>query len=377
MRRLHGTVLVMLMGGVWGCLAWQPAGPRRGSFSSAEVCGRCHRDILAAWKTSLHAQAADDTVFQDCLMDARKQFGEAVETRCLGCHAPTVAYSGDREMVTKVSWEGVTCDFCHSISQVELANRERPYRLQIGSTKFGPLQNALSRGHGVSFSRLHTDPVICAGCHDSRNEHGLMVLSTYSEWQESSFATERGSCLNCHMSPVKARVVDPKVLRLKDAPVNLHQMPGGHSVDQLNKALLARVVAHREGNGLAVQVFLRNRGAGHMIPTGSPLRKLVLTVAVDTGVGARLTAEREYRRVIVDAHGAELTDEAGVWLKGARAAADNRLKPHEERVETFAFAVPPGRQARIQAHLSYRYSPMESPETQRVSFLTVPAIVTR
>ncbi len=33
-------------------------------MTSAEECGRCHRDIYRYWKASLHAQSADDPRFQ-------------------------------------------------------------------------------------------------------------------------------------------------------------------------------------------------------------------------------------------------------------------------------------------------------------------------
>ena len=41
--------------------------PARGGgklLTSAEECGRCHRDIYRYWKASLHAQSADDPRFQ-------------------------------------------------------------------------------------------------------------------------------------------------------------------------------------------------------------------------------------------------------------------------------------------------------------------------
>jgi len=351
------------------------AGPTQGAFASAEVCGRCHRDILSAWKSSVHARSMEDSFFQDCLQEAKSRFGEAVSAGCLACHAPTVAFSGDIALQYKVSWEGVTCDFCHSISQVDLQNVRRPYRLQIGAAKFGPLKNASSPGHAVSFSKVHTDPVVCAGCHDARNENGLMVLASYSEWLDSSFGSDRASCLDCHMRPVKGRVADPKALRLKDAAVNLHQMPGGHAVDQLNKALSARVIPRRDGDQLHVQVFIRNRGAGHMVPTGSPLRKLALSLEVHTGDGQRLIAERVYQRVIVDGKGGALADEPDAWIRGARVASDNRLKPNEERVEDFAFPVQRAQRARVQARFWYHYSPLAGLEGGKVEFLVLPAIV--
>ena len=354
--------------------AWQAWALPGGTLISAEVCGRCHRDILDAWKASIHAKSLEDTVFQDCLEQAQRQFGNAVQSRCLACHAPTVAFTGDTTLENKVSWEGVTCDFCHSISQVDLRNLERPYRLQVGSAKFGPLKDAFAHGHPVAFSNIHTDAIVCAGCHDARNAGGLMVLSSYSEWQGSSFAADRATCLSCHMTPVKGRVVDPKVLRLKDARVNLHQMPGGHSVDQLNKALWARIAAQKSGAQLEVKVIVRNRGAGHMVPTGSPLRRLVLSVEVYTSLGRRLTAERIYQRVIADEKGALLSDEPSVWIRGARVASDNRLKPNEERTEIFRFDLSGAQATRAQAHFSYLYSPMAA-QAGRVPFLTLSAVI--
>ncbi len=351
------------------------AAPQLSPLASAEVCGRCHRDILAAWKTSIHAKAMEDVVFQDCLEEARRQFGEQVQTRCYACHAPTVAFTGDTALHNKVSWEGVTCDFCHSISQVDLRNPSHPFRLQPGAAKFGPLKDAYSQGHAVSFSKVHTDPALCAGCHESRNSTGLTVLASYSEWLESSYASDRASCLRCHMAQVKARVVDPKVQRVKDVPVNLHLMPGGHSVEQLNKALVARVVAQRSGDRLEVKVLIHNRGAGHMMPTGSPLRKLILSMNVYTADGRHLTAERSYQRRIADAEGRLLSNEPEIWIRGAKVLDDNRLRPNEERAENFTFDVPRGQQARIQARFSYHYSPMDTKENGNVWFLTLPAIV--
>lgn len=316
----------------------------------------------------------EDPIFQDCLEEAKAQFGDQVQARCLSCHAPTVAFSGDAALQTKVSWEGVTCDFCHSISHVDLRSPENPYRLQIGAAKFGPLKDAFSRAHAVSFSKVHTDPVVCGGCHESRNSSGLLVLSTYSEWQESPYGSDRASCLNCHMSPVKGRLVDPRVQGSPQSPINLHQMPGGHSLDQLNKALAGRVVTQREGDKLHVKVFVRNRGAGHFVPSGSPLRKLTIAVDVYPQTGPRLREERSYQRSVADEKGTLLADEPSVWIRGARVVSDNRLRPNEERTEVFVFDLPRTQMARVQARFSYHYSPLESQDTGKQVFLILPAI---
>ena len=130
----------------------------------------------------------------------------------------------------------------------------------------------------------------------------------------------------------------------------------------------------KDGDKLQVKVSLRNRGAGHMVPSGSPLRKLTVSVDVYPQAGPRLTEERSYQRSIADEKGNLLADEPSVWMRGARVVSDNRLRPHEERTETFVFDVPRADRARVQARFSYHYSPLESQDTGKLLFLVLPAI---
>ena len=135
-------------------------------ISSAEVCGRCHRDILQAWKASIHATALEDLLFQDAMERAVEDFGPKVRAGCLGCHAPTVQYSGDVRLLNKVSWEGVTCDFCHSLKSVTLTSGTPRLMVEFDGVKTGPLKDAASQAHGVAFSAVHTSSLVCAGCHE-------------------------------------------------------------------------------------------------------------------------------------------------------------------------------------------------------------------
>ena len=43
--------------------------------ASAELCGRCHRGIHEAWKTSSHAQAMESRLFQEALADCFQRRG--------------------------------------------------------------------------------------------------------------------------------------------------------------------------------------------------------------------------------------------------------------------------------------------------------------
>ncbi len=62
----------------------------------------------------------DSRLFQDVLHYTEADLGSAARQTCLGCHSPLAAMTGDSALRTKVSWEGVTCDVCHSIREVSL-----------------------------------------------------------------------------------------------------------------------------------------------------------------------------------------------------------------------------------------------------------------
>ena len=137
-------------------------------------------------------------------------------------------------------------------------------------------------------------------------------------------------------------VVDPKIRKSALAKVNLHQMPGSHSIAQLNKTVKLRLSSTRENNQLKVSVEVSNVAAGHYVPTGSPLRQLVLEVQADPFNGAHFREERRYQRTVADRQGAVLVREHAAFFDGAKVLSDTRLAPDETRTELFAFPVPPG-----------------------------------
>ncbi len=345
-------------------------------ISSAEFCGRCHRAIHEAWKTSSHARAMDSPLFQDAMEAAAGEFGAAARNTCLSCHSPLAQQLGDTTLQRKVSWEGVTCDYCHSIREVTLGAGNPKARLEFNLIKSGPLKDAASGAHGTVYSEVHTNATVCAPCHEYRNAQGFPVLTTYSEWQKSRYWKEGRQCQSCHMSAVAGEVVDPKFQRVSTSKINLHQMPGSHSIDQLNSTIKASIQTTREGGQIKVKVTVANTAAGHFVPTGSPLRQLVLEVRADAYNGKHLRQERAYRRVVADVQGKEIEREHLAFLKAAKVLTDTRLAPDEKRVEQFTFDVPQGVAAQVKAALIYYYSPMASTESQkRVTFLTMSRLV--
>ncbi len=351
--------------------ALRGAAPDVSPISSAENCGRCHRAIHAAWKSSSHATAMESRLFQDALEMAESDFGAGARKTCLGCHAPMAVSSGDLGLMRKVSWEGVTCDYCHSIRAVTLTGPNPRANVLFSSVKTGPFPDSVSNGHETQFSALHTSSAVCAPCHEYRNAAGFPVLTTFSEWQGSRYAKEGKQCQSCHMARVAGDVVDPHVSRSAHVKINLHQMPGSHSLDQLTSAVRAQLNAVRDGGNLRVSVELTNRTAGHSFPTGSPLRQLVLEVRADSGAGQHFREERIYARQVADQAGKPVTREHVAFLKAAKLLSDTRLAAGESRTESFTFAIPPGTFTNVKATLLYTYSPMAGKESQRIPFLTL------
>jgi len=217
---------------------------------------------------------------------------------------------------------------------------------------------------------------VCAPCHEYRNSLGFPVLTTYSEWRDSGFGKAGIACQSCHMPQVKGDVVDPHVKRSKTATVNLHHMPGSHSLQQLTSAIRASLSAVREDGQIKVTVTVSNESAGHHLPTGSPIRRIVLEMKADSYRGHHHRAEKVYQRRVADQQGNVMQREHFAFMKAASVVSDTRLAPGEKRVETFLFPIPRDAPTKLEATFRYYFSPMARTETQqRVTFLTLSRLI--
>ena len=318
----------------------------------------------------------ESRLFQDALKSAESDFGAPARKVCLSCHSPIAVQTGDLGLVRKVSWEGVTCDYCHSIRDVTWNGANPKATVEFSLVKSGPWKGVESSAHATAFSAVHTSSLACVSCHEYRNAQGFPVLTTYTEWNESSYGQEKGGCQSCHMARVQGDVVDPRVKRAAEPMINLHQIPGSHSLEQLNKAVRAQISANHEGGTLKVFVEVQNRGAGHSVPTGSPLRQLILELRADSFDGRHYRQERTYRRAVADASGKPVDREDLAFVKGARVLSDTRLTANETRREAFTFQVPPGTQTQLEANFYYYYSPTATTEAQqKLKFLSLRRLV--
>ena len=352
------------------------AAPPLDTPASAEACGRCHRAIHEAWKSAAHAVAVESRLFQDALELTETDYGTDSRKVCLECHSPIAVRTADFRLRSKVSWEGVTCDYCHSVREVTFDGPNPKARVEFTQVKSGPLRDVTSVGHQTVYSAVHTTAAICAPCHDYRNALGFPVLTTYSEWKASRFLKEGKACQSCHMYRVEGEVVDPRIQQVSLAKINLHLMPGSHSIQQLASTVKAQLATERRGDSLRVFVDVANATAGHFVPTGSPLRQIVLEVRADAYNGQHFREQRVYRRTVADQQGKEIDREPTAFLRGASVLSDTRLAPGEKRRESFAFAIPPGTSAQVSATFWYYYSPLARTEAQkRVTFLALQQLV--
>jgi len=310
----------------------------------------------------------EGAVFLTALQNAAENEGAEVARACLGCHAPLAETIRDTELTSKLAWEGVGCDVCHSVAAVDASGPNPRMVFDLGGPKRGPIRDAESSAHGVEYSDLHESSLICLGCHEYTNPQGDAILSTYSEWKASTAAAAGKNCQDCHMARTEANVVDPSVKRVTGVPVNLHEMPGGHSLGLLTGALRATVGFERRGDDLAVSVKIGNKGAGHAVPTGMPGRRLILAVTVRTK-SATFEEKRVYTKLFADAAGDTITRDGGCFAPGARLLADTRLQSGEQRTESFAFRVPASESASISMKVHYEHSPTGRPEDR--TWLTV------
>jgi len=335
-----------------------PARPPASPFSSAKTCGACHDTIHKAWAESAHARSATSPAYLEALQRVVEPAADkkAARAACIWCHAPTTIATGDVDLQQPISKEGITCDFCHTVADIE-PDKVPPFDSKPGPLKRGPFgYSGKVAGHPTVFSPLHRGPALCAPCHEFKNAQGVLVLSNYSEWRDGPYPQRGVTCQDCHMALVPGTVARGTASTKPAARlVNLHRLVGGSAVSQLARGLELKFESvTSEGGSAEVVVVVTNAAAGHSIPGGLATKSLVLTVGAETADGKLdYKQERVYRRELKDDKGVVLETVADQFLRAASVGSDSRIGPKDSRREHFTIPVPSGARA-IVARLVYR-----------------------
>jgi hypothetical protein len=252
---------------------------------------------------------------------------QATETGgCADCHAPGIdGKIGGRGLheATGVAYEhGVHCDVCHRVEAVVedaepgvrgwlklLRPAEKSTSTALGKWKpltFGPSNDTANVRMGMSPRGHFHEARLCAGCHQQEEAPRapgssldpvrwptgkLPIQSTFAEWKAGPM-NPASPCQECHMPP------DPMVSNgadLQEFPIStgiaggwprppgavrMHAWFGprwpGSRMLQLAAAIFMESAV--EADEVVVTARVKNVGAGHAIPTGEPMRSLVLLV---------------------------------------------------------------------------------------------------
>ena len=230
----------------------------------------------------------------------------ATDGNCAACHTPAAAvndpYGVDPTALSGVAAEGIPCDLCHKIWDVRLSQSTNlptsnlpgvlsfEFRRPPEGRQFfaGPLDD-VAPGEDTCVP-LYRQSRYCAPCH-----FGVfwdtVIYNSFGEWLDSPYSDpEIGqTCQDCHMLPGGAdHFARPEKGGLRRDPATIagHDMTVGP--DLLRQAVTLDVQAERRGEEVIVTVTLTNSGAGHHLPTDSPLRHLILTVEAADGQGRAL-----------------------------------------------------------------------------------------
>lgn len=323
-------------------------------FESSQVCKQCHEDIYRNWRKSLHSLSYSNPIFLTAYRKAYTETKGEARKYCLNCHAPTVRVTGDYDLKLEITKEGVTCDFCHTVSEINLNNHENPFVSSPGDVKRSVLKNAKSEHHKTKFSEDFASSKLCAGCHDFVNRHGVHVGGTYSEWKKTSFAKEGQQCQSCHMQQIPGKTA------VEGGRNMIHDHSLSHNLSSMLEAVIVNITkVQRTANRFGVELEITNKRAGHSIPTGTPERYLALIVQSRDASGHVLeTLKKEYRKTVVDANGAEIYSDGDVFLYGVKITGDNRLKSKETRREKFIFSKRVAKIKSVSAEVYFFYNPV-------------------
>ena len=342
----------------------------RGSAQAYNTAGEC-TNAGGRWERGqLPGQTSEDfqCYFDDSVLSALNsncetppcgsnltQFGA-----CADCHAPGINGTlGGRDLrdATEIAYEyGVHCDVCHRTEDIDLSAEPG----NAGRLKFLRPSEEASRALGgggflpITFGPSHDSPnprmgsvqrdhfrkaEICAGCHEQEQavlvpgesidrirwpSGKLPIHTTYGEWLAGPLSPG-APCQSCHMPPDPLVSNGADFQRFPIASIGLQggyiRAPGSvrkHSwvgprtpssgVLELAGALF---IEHNTIQGtLTATITVKNVGCGHALPTGEPMRSVLVLVEAYCGTNQ------------LPASGGAVVPEFGGWTSRKLAGED-------------------------------------------------------
>jgi len=272
-----------------------------------DECASCHSQYVLEWSQSPHAYAWIDPVFHAMVDLGQAQSQGKLGQFCVQCHTPVGMATGQTEVsfsekgqryrqniadVDDLAQQGVSCDVCHSITEVLAPANARMVFSPNGERRATIPDPVDTPAHASVYSELHASSDLCGSCHAVTTGRGARVEETYSEWASSSSAEAGEQCQDCHMPTYRGRAAPgapERTLhehRFVGVDVSLlpeDEFPGYHEMREHSAALLrdgAELEVDWDAKGGALEVSITNL-AGHAFPSGATAeRQLWLEVLV-------------------------------------------------------------------------------------------------
>lgn len=247
---------------------------------------------------------------------------------CADCHAPGInGEVGGRDLLDARDLEyreGVACDVCHHVESIHPGAApgvagwlsllrpsepaDSPVFGVVAPLLFGPYTDVVNPFMGASRRNHFHEAAFCGGCHEQAQavlvpaaqidlgrwpSGSLPIHTTYSEWLAGPM-NPSATCQSCHMPP-KPEVgnsadlynitnLEPGLAAGWERPpgsVRAHAWWGPRQPDggMLSLAASVSIDSVVADGVLTTKVTVKNVGPGHAIPTGEPLRNLILGVS--------------------------------------------------------------------------------------------------
>ena len=290
------------------------------ALQDPNTCNTCHQDHFKEWSGSMHAYASTDPVFRAMNARGQKETNGALGPFCVKCHAPMAVLAGATQDGTNLDsvpqkLQGITCYFCHNVSEVTDVHNNNPLVLSNDRTMRGGIKSPTPFGaHPAEYSQLFDDDAaqagfqsssLCGSCHDivvpghfSGSTDDVKLEQTFAEWGTSVFADPNSTNLRlnctsgggCHMDrearvPIANPPLPHPTMPTRSAR-HLHNFPAIDTAltdfpekdaqltavqDKLSTEFRIQICADGPktlGTGL-VTIQLENLSAGHNMPSGA------------------------------------------------------------------------------------------------------------
>ena len=164
--------------------------------------------------------------------------------------------------------EGVTCQFCHGTAHIQGFQSAKNMEVNP-DTIYSYQPKPDNTTHPVANRDYFNNSEICLPCHAiMKNPKDVEVCATGSEWQAYHQKTGK-TCQDCHMPKLNGSFS--------------HKFTGTHQSNLLLNSVEMDLLFDETSK--EVKITLTNVGAGHAIPTGTPLRMVMLKLIAYDSVG--------------------------------------------------------------------------------------------